>query len=209
MAEPTVDQVYTRVAKVMFEHLGDAHLADRFISMTTLNSPEFHLFQKGEDADAIDKLIRTLSAVQKLLDEDISVGANSVIQFHIMLGAHAGGGDQEATKRYIEDTGKPAMEALDAIKDNIKVLRPALTNALRYVESSSSSIDLKRTNILEVTLIDAARKAWEDGKGKPAPKRDLNEATKFGKFLGDIFEACEARGKPRAAMKAWARILGE
>ena len=56
-----------------------------------------------------------------------------------------------------------------------------------------------------VSAIDACRTSWWRCTGKEAPK-SLNPASKFGKFVQDIFYAMEIDGNPRSAMDAWKRV---
>ena len=191
----------------MQRHLGDRTLADRFISLATVNSLEHHVYQRDEDAEAIDKLSRALREVELLHDERISVGAIEAIHRHVVFGPHAETMDDVAARDYLTDTGIPAAKAMGALHENIKVLRPALGAAIQDIESSSVSLDLRRTNIFEISLVDAARQIWEQVTGGSAPKSDLNEATPFADFLDDVFWACGATGQPRSALRAWGRLV--
>ena len=56
-----------------------------------------------------------------------------------------------------------------------------------------------------VAAIDACRTSWWRCTGDEAPV-SLNPASKFGKFVQDIFYAMEVDGTPRAAMDSWRRV---
>ncbi len=85
----------------------------------------------------------------------------------------------------------------------------AIDTTIRTVEQSSLTVrSRRRVNVEGVNIVDRARLLWERKLGSPAPARGLNVATAFGKYLFDLFEACECEGDPRSAFHAWSRHIG-
>lgn len=62
-----------------------------------------------------------------------------------------------------------------------------------------------KADLAAVGVVDACRSVWRACTGDEAPK-SLNEASEFGKFVADIFEAVGVERNPRSTMDAWARI---
>lgn len=55
-----------------------------------------------------------------------------------------------------------------------------------------------------IAVIDAARKIWKSHTGRQAPRRSLNEETKFARFLRDLVDDLSIGANMQAAFRAWA-----
>jgi hypothetical protein len=174
------------------------------------------IFDSNRDVENLENLNRALNAVLAALDfSAMTQAACDTLGFRMIWGPFSDelitrSGQKSETfseefHSYPEIVGKKAIGALQALKDNIQPIRDAIDSTKRYIEKSSHARKgTGRINFRGIQLVNSARDVWRLSTGKDAPSRALNPASRFGKFLCDLFEAFEIEGDPRAAFRAWA-----
>lgn len=98
------------------------------------------------------------------------------------------------------------VRALNAERSGGDYFRKYLDAAEGFIDGAD---DLRRVRHPAAEVVRVARYWWHARTGKPAPRRGLNEASRFGKFLADVLAATGVDAKPRAAFGAWAEVAAE
>ena len=174
------------------------------------------IFDLKRDVENLENLDRALNAVLAALDfSAMTQAARDTLGFRMIWGplsdeliARSGQKSEtfsEEFHSYPERVGKKAIGALQALEDNIQPIRDAIQSTKRHIEKSSRARKgTGRINFKGIQLVNSARDVWRLSTGNEAPSKALNPASRFGKFLCDLFEAFEIEGDPRAAFRAWA-----
>lgn len=164
----------------------------------------------------VENLDRALNAVLAALDfSAMTQAARDTLGFRMIWGPFsdeliARSGQKfetfsEEFQSYPERVGQKASVALQALDENIQPIRDAIQSTKRHIEKSSRTRKgTGRINFKGIQLVNSARDVWRLSTGNEAPSKALNPASRFGKFLCDLFEAFEIEGDPRAAFRAWA-----
>lgn len=203
---------------VMLRHLNLAEDKARFwanfIAQKTY-STEPQIFDLKRDVENLENLDRALCATAAALDVSaMTQAAQGILSFKTLFGPvlDLSRYDTESLAETVRNPplqmgGKDALDALRALDETIPIIREAIKSAKRHVEQSPHArIGTQRINLKGIQLVDCARDLWCLATGKSAPSRSLNPASRFGKFLTDLFEVFEIEGDPRAAFRAWAAL---
>jgi len=112
-------------------------------------------------------------------------------------------------REYYEEHGMPLAKILEDYLCHATAIREAITRTMNVVSTSRKTRKTPgQINIQGVKIVEAARFVWEKYTGKHPPSKDLNAASKFGNFLGDLFYAYEVEVLPKSAYRAWLRLNG-
>lgn len=205
--------------EVIMKHLnlneGVANIwVDYIAKLTYGDDPK--IFDLKRDIENLENLDRALSAVLAALDfSAMTQAASDTLGFRMIWGPFsdeliARSGQKietfsEEIRSYPERFGQKASGALQTLEDNIQPIRDAIQSTKRHIEKSSRARKgTGRINFKGIQLVNSARDVWRLSTGNEAPSKALNPASRFGKFLCDLFEAFEIEGDPRAAFRAWA-----
>ncbi len=174
------------------------------------------IFFLKRDVENLENLDRALNGVLLALDlSAMTQAARDLLLLRMMFGPFydeliTRSGQKSETfseefQSYPERVGRRATDALRALEGNISTIRDAIKSTKRHIEKASrAQKGTPRINFKGIQLVNSARNVWHLSTGKEAPSKALNPASRFGKFLCDLFEAFEIEGDPRAAFRAWA-----
>lgn len=207
--------------EVVMQHLdlsedAAAIWVDYIAKLTFGNDPS--IYDLKRDVENLESLERSLNAVMAALDVySMTQAAQDALGLRLIWGPFADELIEKSGQKsenfseeffsYPEKTGRNAAAALQALEDNIAAIRDAIKSTKRQIENSSRSrIGTGRINFKGIQLVNSARDVWRLSTGKDAPNKALNPASKFGKFLSDLFDAYEIGGDPRAAFRAWSAM---
>ncbi|MFC5737727.1 hypothetical protein [Sinirhodobacter huangdaonensis] len=174
------------------------------------------IYDLKRDVENLENLERALNLVLEALDFGaMTQAARDDLGRRLIWGPHTdtliSRSGEEASSfdleilSYPEKVGRKAADSLQALEDNFLTIRGAIRSTKRHIEKSPSArIGTGRINFSGIQLVKSAREVWRFATGNDAPNKALNPASRFGKFLCDLFEAFEIGGDPRAAFRAWA-----
>lgn len=190
--------------------------ADYIAKLTFGNDPA--IFDLKRDLEGLENLERALTAlIAALQPEAMTQAASDALGFRMIWGPHA----DELRKRsgepietfdpdmlsYPERVGKKAAYSLSALEQSATTIRAAVLATKREINTSTRARKgTGRINFRGIQLVNSARDVWRLSTAKEAPARSLNPASRFGKFLCDLFDAFEIEGDPRAAFRAWVAL---
>ena len=202
--------------EVMKAHF-DAHeefaafLADALIEHGLENGYALEVMDKTKDNAALERVDKALLELSRALsDAAITPGARMQLGHALTFGPFVEKlplkKDSEEGKRlfdYMDAVGRQNAGAINYIQENVDSLRHAVAQAQSTIAASPYAKDA-RINAQEIGVVDATRFVWSLALKKTPPKT-LNEASPFGRFLADVFEACGFSANPRSAFNAWTR----
>ncbi|EDM71519.1 hypothetical protein RAZWK3B_19241 [Roseobacter sp. AzwK-3b] len=143
-------------------------------------------FDRKRDIAALEKFERSLRAALTAIEDEMSERASDVL-----IGLSYGHG-------------------LGSFLENANSLCADARNAREFVNTSELTRDkVSRMNEPAIKLVDYSRGIWKAQTGSPAPRKYPNPASRFGKFLSDLFEKLEIEGNPQSAFRAWAKHIGD
>ncbi len=203
-----------RVKAVVRKHLPpkggfqfDTDIDSRIFDAPSRSSP---FFDQVRDPVELRRLRTALTDIQHSFGpEGLTGRAKNELGDHILYGRFVGDVDSSDAEcvAFVRDTGQPAAHALKELLRAIPVFLRAIDSAGREIDRSAATRSRTgRMNNEGIMIVAAAREVWEDYHKRQAPRRDLNPATPFGRFLADLFDAMETDQDPRSAFRAWAKI---
>ena len=145
--------------------------------------------------DALETALRKLTPVL----EAVSTPSIMTLMAHFM---HSG--------EYSEKDGERLAGSLLALTQDRDRLLAGIDASRKALDENDPLIrrSLKTLNVEAVQIVDAAIKVWDKHQDRPAPRKALNGGHSFGKFIGDLFYACDVEGDPKSAFRAWAQTYG-
>lgn len=208
---------------VIMRHLGlnenqAYHWVDYIAKLTYGQDPQIYDLKK--DLQNLESLDRALNAVLAAVDiSAMTQAARNALSIRMLFGpyygelvdrsGHEAGRISAECRLYSEHSGRKATDALIALEDSASAIRDAIQSTKRYIEQSPlSKKGTERINFMGIQLVNSAREVWRLSTGRDAPAKALNPASKFGRFLCDLFDAFEVEGDPRAAFRTWASYTG-
>ncbi len=144
---------------------------------------------------ALDAFETALRRVSPLFEE---VSSLTMMTFFLHLADFS-----EAERKRLGSVVFALTHEKEKLLDGINAMRLSLNENNPMVRRSTKAL-----NIEAIRIVEGAVGVWSAYQDSPPPKRALNPATKFGKFLGDLFEACHISGDPKSAFRAWAQTYG-
>lgn len=207
MSDPATSGECTEcLQRVLVEHLGHdpdsaRRLARRFSKVLTLEP--FKLYDKRRDPDALDRMSRGISEIERAFRQDLTVPAR------LLLGrCLAWGGSADVDKRfaYFQENGAGDIEILEDFFMRATAIRTAVDEGRREIEASNRGSFRRRqikTDRLNVTELAAV--VWKKVKSSDLPKKEIKPAHPFASFLGDLFGCLGIESTPEKAFMAWRR----
>jgi hypothetical protein len=185
-------------------------LADRLMSHGLLNGFVYEVFDRPRDVSALDRVGRALLELERAMsDATITGAAKQALSARLVFGPYHGkaGTAQDDLKEYIDTHGRKNMDAFHLVSGGANDFREAVKATIAHINKSPlAKRSLSQINSEAVGLVEGCRFVWREAKGRDAPSKDLNLASKFAAFLADVMETCEVDGDPRSVFLAWARL---
>lgn len=216
--EGALQELYDNLVRTVEIHLCNAGgrgncFADYLYTRAGLNG--YRVYDLPGDTAALQRIDRAvLDLARAMSDAALTSAAQETLSKNLFFGTHLLNGEgtdsSSATSKrvieYIETDGKANHEAIFRISDALPGIRYALKRTITEIaESPRAKQSASRINAEGIGIVDACRYVWEWAKEKPAPKKDLNPASKFAAFLGDILGCFGNDADPRSAFRAWVR----
>lgn len=176
---PTEDALYSpylEAGLVAWAFLGDTGL--------------FRSFDPDEQREALQRVVNAARELHQAL-----WGMHDAVEMSFSLRLHAMG-----LPSAVDRGGTLPMVLLWEIPDMIEKAAKAEARNLPQNDPPGA-----RTNWQAVSVVWACQQIWQRRRLTPAPVA-LNEASPFGRFVFDVFDACKLGASPRAAAAALARI---
>ena len=199
------------VIEIHFGIKGDdaAWYAERLMSHGVLNGFSYSVFEGPKDIRALKRLDAALLEASRACSAAAITGAALLsFQKHLAFCPYSEKPNEkpEETFAYIEAQGSRNADAFSRITEDVATFRKAISNTIREIEANPhSKRSLSVVNVAAINLVDGCRFVWEIITKRPAPKKDLNPASKFANFLADTMKVCEVGDSPRSAFLAWSR----
>ncbi len=202
------DRDQPSIEEVFIEYLGVDRdradmLADWFASSAWGNPTNF--LQPSEDIRVLSELREACCSIMRFHDE-ANQGVIDLLRSAIY--------ERDLSENTDVHTGNVSnwnprhLPAWNAARESACTWKSAIDEAIRKAEASPLKVRSRsRLNAEAVNIVDRARLIWETETGSPAPAKGLNIATKFGRYLADLFLACDCEADPRSAFNAWAKHL--
>lgn len=197
------------ISEAFTQHFGfDSAKADEmeewFCSSAFGNPTPF--FARSRDVESIETVEQAIKTINRFLrdgsDEAQEIFRQEILRLDIKQRANSSASVGDSWK-------PPTHDGWIATRDQLETWEAAASAAISHIKQSKMAVRAKgRVNAEAIIIVDRARLAWNEWSATPAPQKELNEATKFGRYLADILHACGCEADPRSAFRAWARHMG-